>query len=82
MGKSLADVNREVVKLYNTDENTYEDFPEGTPVKIITKCQDFHFFYGETGVVIRNKGTYLSIKSDKKKKIIDKETDRFDIMDL
>lgn len=61
MGRTLADVTIEMIKLYGTKDNTYDDFPIGTHVKIICCCQDFHFFYGETGKVIRNKGTYLSI---------------------
>ena len=33
---------------------TKEDLPVGTRVKIVTPCQDFHFWYGETGVVDKN----------------------------
>lgn len=40
----------------------YKDFPIGTPVKIITPCVDFYFFYGETGKVIKNNGGYLGIE--------------------
>ncbi len=61
MGKSMGDVSRENMRLYGTGDNTYGDFPIDTPVKIICCSQDHHFFYGETGKIIRNKGTYLSI---------------------
>ena len=61
MGRSLADASSEQEKLYDTGDNTFEDFPVGTKVKVITLFEDFMFFYGETGKVIRNKGTYLSI---------------------
>jgi len=39
----------------------YHDFPIGTRVMIATPCQDFHFFYHETGTVIRNSGKYLGV---------------------
>lgn len=42
--------------------HTFEDFPVGTPVKIISKFVDFYFFFGETGKVIRNTGKYLGIR--------------------
>ena len=61
MSKSLFKTNSDYVALYGTADNTYEDFPVGTHVKIICSCQDFHFFFGETGKVIKNGGTYLSI---------------------
>ena len=61
MSRSIADITKDMVKIYGTENNTYDDFPIGTPVKIICACQDFHFFYGETGRVIRNEATYLSI---------------------
>ena len=61
MGRSLADVSKEAKELYGTEDNTYNDFPVGTPVKIICACQDFHFFYGETGKVISNRGEYLAL---------------------
>lgn len=61
MGKSLYQTSKEAQEAYGTTDNTYDDFPIGTDVKIITLCQDFHFFYGETGKVISNEGRYLSI---------------------
>lgn len=61
MSRSIADVSREMVKLYDTKDNTYDDFPVGTPVKIICCSQDHHFFYGETGKVTDNKNNYLGI---------------------
>ena len=61
MSRSLLDVNQENIKIYGTKDNTYDDFPVGTLVKIICCSQDFCFFYGETGKVIRNGGRYLSI---------------------
>jgi hypothetical protein len=62
MSKSLADVRDEAQKKYNTSGNTHDMFPIGTKVKIITPCQDFNFFYGETGVVTKNTGDYLGIR--------------------
>jgi len=61
MSKSLYETGQEAKNNYGTKNNTYADFPIGTEVKVIAPCQDFCFFYGETGKVIRNKGTYLSI---------------------
>jgi len=58
---TLGDLNKEQRKMYGSESNTFEDFPVGTHVKIICACQDFHFFYGETGKVIKNEGKYLSI---------------------
>lgn len=62
MSKSLADVRDEAQKKYNTTENTHAMFPIGTRVRIITPCEDFYFFYGETGKVINNSGGYLGIR--------------------
>ena len=59
--KSMADLKKEMIKKYGTSGNIYSNFPIGTKVKVITPCQDFHFFYGETGKVIKNTGGYLSI---------------------
>lgn len=61
MSKSIADLRKEAVEKYNTAGNTYDDFQIGDEVKIITPCQDFYFFYEETGVIIENKGRYLGI---------------------
>ena len=70
---TIADLNKRRKKRYNTENNTYEDFPIGTKIQIITASQDFHFFYGETGKVIRNSGKYLGIiiKFDKSRKFED-----------
>lgn len=57
MSKSLYEANQEVLN-HNA---TYDDFPVGTRVKIVTLCEDFNFFYGETGVVTKNTGKYLGI---------------------
>lgn len=59
--KSLFEVDQEEKMLYNTFDNTYEDFPIGSKVKIICSCQDFNFFFKETGEVVDNKGQYLGI---------------------
>jgi hypothetical protein len=61
MGRSMWDVSQENMKLYGAKDNTYEDFPIGTPVKIICLSQDHHFFFGEIGKVIHNSGEYLGI---------------------
>lgn len=61
MPKTMFDVMCETKKKYNTENNTFDMFPVGTKVRVITPCQDFHFFYGETGVVTKNGGRYLSI---------------------
>ena len=61
MGKSIADLCKEAVEKYNTAGNTFDDFEIGDEVKIITPSQDFNFFFGETGVVVKNKHSYLGI---------------------
>ena len=61
MSKSLYEICQEAMDNYGTKNNIYADFLIGTEVKIIVPCQDFSFFYGETGTVIRNEGRYLSI---------------------
>ena len=61
MGRSLWDVSQENIRVYGTKENTYDDFPINTHVKIICCSQDHHFFFGETGKVIHNTGEYLGI---------------------
>ncbi len=61
MTKFVGQSSAENKELYGTLDNTFDDFPIGTKVKVITKCEDFTFFYGETGKVIRNSGQYLGI---------------------
>ena len=61
MAKSLRQANQIEIEKYGTVNNTYTDFPVETKVKIIALCQDFNFFFGETGVVIRNCEGYLGI---------------------
>lgn len=61
MGKSIFDLDCEKKLKYNTVNNTFDMFPIGTRVRVITPCQDFHFFYDETGVVTKNTGGYLGI---------------------
>jgi len=60
--KTLKDVREEKEKKYKTSKNTFDDFPIGTRVKIITPMEDFTFFYEEEGTVIENKYRYLGIK--------------------
>lgn len=43
-------------------EYTFDDFQKGMPVKIVSKIVDFHFWYGETGIVTKNTGKYLGIE--------------------
>jgi len=59
--KTVWDMIKERKKQYNTANNTYEMFPVGTRVQVITPGQDLNFFYDETGVVISNSGKYLGI---------------------
>lgn len=61
MGKSLWDTSQDMIRVYGTEYNTYDDFPIGSYVKIICISQDHHFFFGETGTVFRNSGEYLGI---------------------
>lgn len=61
MSKTVWDIHQEAIVQYGTENNTFEMFPMGTRVKIITPCEDFNFFYGETGTVKSNKKQYLSI---------------------
>lgn len=62
MTKSVYQLILEAKEHYNTTKNTYEMFPVDTKVKIITLGQDFNFFWGETGKVIKNTGRgYLGI---------------------
>ena len=62
MSESLADMRDKAQKIFNTNENTHEMFPIGIKVKVITPCEDFQFFYGETGAVLKNTGKYLGIQ--------------------
>ena len=59
--KSIFELNKDIRKRYNTENNSYETFPVSQRVKIICKCQDFHFFNGDLGKVIKNSGGYLGI---------------------
>jgi len=61
MSKSMLELSKELKKQHKTEKNKHGDFPVGAKAKVITPCQDFHFFYGETGKVIRNNGGYLGI---------------------
>ena len=58
---TVWDMIKERKKQYNTINNTYEMFPVGTRVQVITPGQDLDFFYDETGVVVSNSGKYLGI---------------------
>jgi hypothetical protein len=62
MSKTIQDLHDTQVKKYNTSKNTWEMFPRGTRVKVITPCQDFHFFNEkETGTVESVTNKYLGI---------------------
>lgn len=50
-----------MIEKYKTRDNTYAMFPVRSRVKVIVPAQDFYFFNGETGTVIKNGGRYLSI---------------------
>ena len=67
MNRTIADMGREQERLYGTEHNTFQDFPIGTRVKVITPIEDFMAFDGDNGVVIHNNGQYLgnSVKFDK-----------------
>jgi len=59
---SVADVIKKQKEKYNTINNTFNMFPIGTKVQVITLGQDHNFFDGtETGIVIKNSGRYLGI---------------------
>lgn len=60
MSKSISQLNDE----RRNKKAKHSDFPVGTAVKIVTVCRDFHFWYGETGIVTENKGggSYLGIR--------------------
>lgn len=60
--KSLFDLIEERKEFFGTKNNTFDMFPVGTRVRVITFAQDFRFFEGdETGVVVRNTGERLGI---------------------
>ncbi len=41
---------------------TFQHFPVGTRVRVVSRCVDFMFFKGvETGTVVKNTGQYLGI---------------------
>lgn len=59
---SVFDKIQEQKEKYNTKNNTFDMFPIGTKVQVITLGQDHYFFSGkETGIVIKNSGEYLGI---------------------
>jgi len=59
---SLGEKIKKEKEKYGTLGNTYEMFPVGTRVQVITLGQDMIFFNGnEIGTVIRNSGNYLGI---------------------
>ena len=70
---SLFDLSIEAKRKFGTEKNTYHDFMVGTHVKIIVPCQDYYFFWGETGKVIKNTKRYLGIcvEFDKPRKFQD-----------
>ena len=39
----------------------FEDYQIGDRVKIVCACQDFRFFNGQAGIVIKNTGKYLGL---------------------
>jgi len=61
MSKSVYQLNEEAKIANKTHDNKFSDFSVGSRVKIICLGQDMHFFYGETGKVIKNTGNYLGI---------------------
>ena len=65
--KSISDVLKEAQIKYETIGQTTDDFHLGQSVKVITPCEDFHFFYGETGKVIEIRDDYVKIKFDEAK---------------
>jgi len=58
---SMYDLNVIKKKFHKTELNAYSMFPIGTKVKVICAARDFNFFFGETGVVIKNDEKYLGI---------------------
>lgn len=61
MSKSVKELGEEARAQHNTEANTFEMFPVGTAVEVISPCVDFYFWYNERGQVIENKGCYLGI---------------------
>ena len=60
--RSVWDCCQEAIAKYGTKDNSYEMFPVGTRVRVITPCQDFNFFFNEpTGTIVKNGGSYLGI---------------------
>lgn len=51
MGISILEKSKKAKKRYNTAKNTRDDFSVGT--EVIVSCSDFRFFYGNTGMVIK-----------------------------
>lgn len=64
------------------NHHAFSLFPVGTPVRIACKCQDFSFFFGETGRVIENKYCYLGIIVEYVDKDGDLRTFNFNPSDL
>lgn len=49
-------------ELTNKSDLTFADVPVGARVRVLRKMVDFYFFRGdETGVVVKNDGTYLGV---------------------
>jgi len=44
-----------------TTAHTFADFPVGARVRVVSDFVDHHWFRDDTGTVIRNAGSYLSI---------------------
>lgn len=59
--QSLAQTKQIVAEALKTVDNTFDDFAPGDKVKIITPCEDFVFFFGEEGIVVRNSKNHLGI---------------------
>jgi len=56
--------NKSIYQLRKERESncTFDDFPVGRKVQVVTPAEDCYFFYNETGIVIGNTGNYLGIK--------------------
>jgi len=61
ISKTVAELHAKAVEKYSTEKNDFSDFPVFSKVKIIAPFVDFVFFYGETGMVIKNSRDYLGI---------------------
>ena len=48
-------------KCYPDRLPTYDDFKIGDRVEVIVPWEDCYFFYGETGIIIKNSHEYLGI---------------------